>query len=150
VEATDPMQEFLLFLHISTAILLIGGLSFMAMIMPGLVRAGAEGLPALRRLHQLGRVFGPSSAIVFLLGIALAINGEFEMGKPWLSISMLLFIVASLLGGAVSAKTVAAAIGHIESGQSTDAEASRLSLLGGINILIVLVIVWLMVDKPGL
>ena len=144
------MRDFLLFLHIASAILIIGGLAFMDMIVPGLVRGGSENLPVLRRLHQTARVFGPSSIIVFLLGIALAIRGDFEMGKPWLSISMLLFIIAAVLGGAVGGKTLGQAITEIESGQSADALAGRLSMVGGIDILILLTVVYLMVAKPGL
>jgi uncharacterized membrane protein len=144
------MRDFLLFLHIASAILIIGGLAFLSMIVPGLLRGGAENLPALRRLDQLGKVFGPSSIIVFLLGLWLAIRGDFDMGAVWLSASMLIFIVTAVLGGAVGGRLLGKAIGQLESGQSPDSEVSRLSMVGGINIVLLLAIVWLMVDKPGL
>lgn len=147
------MRNFLLFLHISTAILLLGGLSSVSMFAPGLARGGPENLSAMRLLHRLGKVFGPSSGIVFVLGLILAIAdpGDFgySPGQLWLSLSMGLFIVASVLGAGPETKTMEAVIGKFEAGASAEAEAKRLSLFGGLNTVILLVIVWLMVAKPG-
>jgi uncharacterized membrane protein len=144
------LRNILLFLHIAAAILILGSLTFIDMMSPGLVRGGRENLTALRKFHQLGKVFGPSAGIIFLIGIALVIRGKFEWGDAWISVSMLLFIVAAAIGGGPHAKTMATAIGKLEDGHPVDAEAGRLSILGGINILILLTIVFLMVDKPGL
>lgn len=142
-------RDILLFLHISTAIIIIGGLVFMDMLVPGLVRGGRENLPVLRKLAGMGRVFGPSSAIVFLLGVGLLLKNDWSFGKPWVSASMTLFIIAAVIGSVPSQRTLMAAIGKIDEGHPADAEASRLGMLGGINILILLTIVYLMVDKPG-
>jgi hypothetical protein len=143
-------RNILLFLHIAAAIIIVGGISFLGMIVPGMVRGGREYLPALRRLSSLGRVFGPSSGIVFLLGIVLVIRDKaIDFSDSWVGISMVLFIIASALGGGPTAKTLETAISKIEEGHPADAEASRLGMLGGINVLIVLVIVYLMVAKPG-
>jgi uncharacterized membrane protein len=144
------VRNVLLFLHIAAAIILLGSLIFMDMVTPGLVRGGRDNLPILRKFLQLGRVFGPSASIVFLVGIALVIRGEFQWGDLWISASMLLFIVAAVLGAVPHAKTLETAISKLNDGHPADAEASRLSMLGGVNILIVLVIVYLMVAKPGL
>ena len=142
-------RDILLFLHIGTAILILGGLAFMEMVVPGMVRDGRENLPALRKLHALSGVFGPSAAIVFLLGIALVLKTRFEFSETWLSASMLLFIVAAVNGAVFKAKTMQRAITAIDEGHPVDAEASRLGMLGGINILILLTITYLMVAKPG-
>ena len=144
------VRNVLLFLHIAAAILILGSLMFMDMLTPGLVRGGRDNLPILRKFLQLSRVFGPSASIIFLIGIALVIRGEFHWGDPWIGASMLLFIVAAVLGAVPHAKTLESAIGKLEDGHPADAEASRLSVLGGAGIVIVLVIVYLMVAKPGL
>ncbi len=144
------MRNVLLFLHIAAAMLILGSLLFMDMLTPGLVRGGRDNLPMLRKFHQLGRVFGPSASIIFLIGIALVIDGEFQWGDAWLGASMALFIAAAVIGGGPHAKTLESAISKLDDGHPVDAEAGRLSMLGGVNMLILLVIVWLMVAKPGL
>lgn len=143
-------RNILLFLHIAASIIIIGGLVFMDMIVPGLVRGGRENLPVLRKLHGMGRVFWPSSAIVLLLGGALVLREKtFEFSQLWLSASVVLFVGAALIGSVPLSRTVATAIGKIDEGHPADAEASRLGMLGGINILILLTITYLMVAKPG-
>jgi uncharacterized membrane protein len=143
------VRNILLFLHIATAILVIGGLTLINMVLPGMVRGGREYLPALRKFEALGRVFGPTSGIVFLLGIALVVKNKWHFNHAWLSSSMLLFIIASVISAVPVARTLQTAISKIDDGHPVDAEASRLGMLGGIVILIVLVIVYLMVAKPG-
>jgi uncharacterized membrane protein len=147
------MRNVLLFLHIATAIIIIGSLTFMDMVVPGMVRGGADNLPVLRKLLKLGGVFGPAAAVVFLLGLALVLrqkNDYADFDDTWVSLSMLLFIVISVIGSVFGARTLRSGIAKLESGQSADAEAGRLSMVGGVNILLMLVIVWLMVDKPGI
>lgn len=152
-EGCTTMRDFLLFLHIAFAILLIGGLVYGSMMLPGLARGGPENVPALRKLHQMAKVFGPSSSIVFIIGLILAITDPggfgYSPGQLWLSLSMPLFIVAAVIGSVPEARTTEAAIAKLERGESAEAEAKRLSLLSALNILILLVIVWLMVAKPG-
>ena len=143
------VRNILLFLHIAAAITIIGGLVFMDMVVPGMVRAGREYLPALRRLHGLGKIFGPSAAIVFLLGIALVLKNKWDFSHTWIGVSMVLFIIAAVIGAVPMAKTVETAISKIDDGHPADAEASRIGMLGGINILILLTIVYMMVAKPG-
>lgn len=143
------VRNILLWLHISAAIIIIGGLVFLDMLMPSMVRGGRDNLPALRRLHAMSKVFGPSALIVFLLGIALVLKNHWKFSHAWIGISMLLFVIAAVLGAVVMGKIVETAIGKIEAGHPTDAEAGRLGMIGGINILIMLTIVYLMVAKPG-
>jgi uncharacterized membrane protein len=147
------MRNLLLFLHIAAAIIIVGSLIFMDMVVPGMVRGGADNLPTMRKLHKLSGVFGPASGLVFLLGLALVLRQKgdgADFDDTWVSLSMLLFIVAAVIGSVLGAKTLRSGIDKLESGQSADAEAGRLSMFGGINVLVVLVIVWLMVDKPGI
>jgi uncharacterized membrane protein len=144
------VRNILLFLHISAALLILGSLIFMDMLTPGLVRGGRDNLSTLRKFHQLGRVFGPSASIIFILGIALVFRGDFSWGDAWISASMLLFIVAAVVGAVPITKTLELAISKLDDGHPVEAEAGRLGMLGGIQILIVLTIVYLMVAKPGM
>ncbi|MEO6714646.1 MAG: DUF2269 family protein [Mycobacteriales bacterium] len=147
----DGVRNILLVLHIFAAILILGALIFMDMIVPGLVRGGRENLPALRKLESLGRVFGPSSGIVFLLGVALVLrNKVYDFSDVWISAAMGLFVVAAVIGSVPMGRTMSTAITKIDEGHPADGEASRLGMLGAINILIMLTIVYLMVAKPGM
>lgn len=145
-------RNILLALHIAAAVLILGGLTFMDMIVPGLVRGGRDNLPALRKLAGLARVFGPSAAIIFILGLILAIADPaklgYEVSDSWLTVSMVLFVVAAVIGAVPIGRALESAIQKIDEGHPADAEASRLGMLGGINILILLTIVYLMVAKP--
>jgi uncharacterized membrane protein len=147
------VRNFLLWLHIASAILIIGGLTFMSMMLPGLVREGVTNVPVLRRLHQFSKVFGASAAVVLVLGLLLVFAGRnsfhYNFDQIWLGLSLLLFIVFGVIASVPAAKSTEAALAKLESGQSADDEAKRLSMLGGINILILLAILWLMVAKPG-
>jgi uncharacterized membrane protein len=143
------VRNILLFLHIGAAIVILGGLVFMDMTIPAMVRGGRDYLPSLRRLHSLGKVFGPSASIVFLLGIALVLKNKWKFSHTWIGVSMVLFIIAAVISAVPMTRTLETAIGKINDGHQADAEASRLSMLGGITAVLVLVIVYLMVAKPG-
>ncbi|MEP7022127.1 MAG: hypothetical protein ABI808_15905, partial [Pseudonocardiales bacterium] len=72
-----------------------------------------------------------------------------DFSHTWIGASMTLFIVAAVIGAVPIARTLGSAIEKLNDGHPADAEASSLSMLGGINLLILLTIVYLMVAKPG-
>lgn len=143
------VRNIMLWLHIAAAIIILGGLTFSAMIVPGMVRGGREYLPALRRLHGIGKVFEPTTVIIFLLGVGLVFKNDWKFSHLWISLSIALFFIAAFIGAVPTGRTLTTAIGKISDGHPADAEASRLGMLGGINILLLLTIVYLMVAKPG-
>ena len=147
------LRDVLLTLHILFAIVIIGWLAMQSMIVPGLIRQGPENASAVRASAAVSRKLGPASVVVFLLGIWLALrdgNDAIDMGDPWLSASMGIFIVTAVLGGAVGGKAEMQAAEKLTAGQPALEEAKRLSLVGTVNMVLLVVIVFLMVDKPGL
>lgn len=144
------LRDVLLTAHILIAIVAIGWLAMTAMVMPRMIREG--NLPVVRFHGMVAQKLGPLSGLVFLLGLWLVFrdkNDGIDIGDQWVSWSMLLFIVAMVLGSVFISKTERAAAAKIQAGQSAADEAKRVSMLGGINMLLLATIVWLMVDKPG-
>jgi uncharacterized membrane protein len=148
--------EFWLFLHISAAVLWIGGA--VAVQVFG-VLANASGDPA--RSAAFGKdtrvmvrwIFMPSSLVVLVTGILLVSDGNWDWGE-W-------FIVLGLVGWAAVALTafgyLTRALGSVgkrmaveEPSPALGAEMNRLILVARILIVVLFAIVFVMVVKPGL
>lgn len=145
------MRDVLLTAHILVAIVTIGWLAMQAMLLPRAIRDGNA--PVVRFANSAAEKIGPLAGLVFLIGLALVLrqkDDHAEFSHTWVSISMLLFIVALVIGAVFISRTEKAALAKIEAGQSAAAEAGRVAMLGGINMLLLIAIVWLMVDKPGI
>ncbi|HWL38207.1 MAG TPA: hypothetical protein VNQ77_18615 [Frankiaceae bacterium] len=145
------MRDVLLAAHILVAIVTIGWLAMQSMLVPRAIRDGNA--PVVRFANAAAEKIGPLSGLVFLLGLVLVLRRKddyAEFSHTWVSVSMLLFIVAIVLGAVFINRAEKAALAKIEAGQSAAAEASRVAMLGGINMLLLITIVWLMVDKPGI
>lgn len=144
------MRDVLLTAHILVAIVTIGWLAMQAMLLPRAIRAGNA--PVVRFANAAAEKIGPLSGLVFLLGLALVLRQKddyAEFSHTWISVSMLLFIVAIVLGAVFINRAEKAAIAKLDAGQSAAAEAGRVAMLGGINVTLLVVIVYLMVAKPG-
>jgi uncharacterized membrane protein len=92
------------------------------------------------------------TALVALLGIALVLHDgddPYTFSKGWISGSLAVYILMAVNGTAVLERTLVRAADRLEAGQDARAEATRLRLFGTLNIVGLLVILWLMVAKPG-
>ena len=144
------LRNVLLTLHILVALVTIGWLSMQAMLVPRAIRAGNAG--AVRFGTQAAEKLGPIAGAVFLLGIWLVLRqkGDYaEFEHTWVSVSMLLFIVAMVNGAVLIGRAEKRAVEKIEAGVPATEEAGRVAMLGGVNMLLLTVIVYLMVAKPG-
>ena len=147
------LRNVLLTAHILAAILTIGWLAMDSMIVPGMIRRGPESLSYVRASAATAKKVGPMSGLVFVLGLALIFrDGDdyIEPGDAWLSLSMLLFIVAAVLGAVFIGKAQERAVAKLEAGQPATDEAGKISMLGGISTLILVAVTYLMVAKPWL
>lgn len=146
------LGEILLTAHILTAILTVGWLAMQAMIVPGMIRRGPSSAGYLRGSANAAKKIGPASGLVFLLGIALVLrqkDDHAEFSHTWVSLSMLGFIVAAVIGAVLIGRAEESAAAKLEAGQNADDEASKIAMFGGISTLILVAITWLMVAKPG-
>ncbi|WP_248961659.1 DUF2269 family protein [Sphaerisporangium perillae] len=136
------LDKLLLWLHIGFAIFAIGPVTGATMFTPRYIRAKDAGV--LRYLHRTTRIFGILTLGVFLFGLAL---GGSALGKPYLSISMTLFIVAAVLLVIIERDQRAAVRVLANETPEDDAkvQTGRIATLSSIMALIWLVILVLMV-----
>jgi len=143
-------RHVLLTAHILFAIVTIGWLLTQSMVVPRAIRSGNAG--AVRFGAEAASKIGPAAAVVFLLGLGLVARAKDDWANwddMWVNASMLLFIVAMVNGSVFIARAERAAADKLEAGQTALDEAKRVSMLAGINMLLLIAIVYLMVAKPG-
>lgn len=143
-------RNVLLWLHILVAMVTLGPLVLFDMVVPATVRSGNVG--AVRWVARRNKVLAPLTAVVALLGIALVLrdgDDPYTFSDGWISASLGIYLLMAVNGVAVLERTLGRAADRLEAGQDASAEASRLSLFGALNIVGLLVILWLMVAKPG-
>jgi hypothetical protein len=144
------LRNVLLTAHILVALVTIGWLVTQAMLMPGAIRRGNAG--AVRFGASAAEKIGPAAALVFLLGLWLVLrSGDdyIEFSDGWVGASMLLFILAITNGAVLIGGAERRAATKLEAGESAPDEARRVSMLGGVNMLLLVALVYLMVAKPG-
>ncbi|HEY9521787.1 MAG TPA: hypothetical protein VIR33_01005 [Thermopolyspora sp.] len=135
-------DKALLWLHIAFAIFAIGPVAAFTGFTPRYIRA--RDVAVLRHLHRGTRFFGALALGVFLFG---ALLGRGDLGKPYLSVSMTLFVVAMVLLVMIN-RDQRAAVRVLSSEKPEDdakVQTGRIAMLGGITSLLWLVILVLMV-----
>ncbi|MCG5216842.1 DUF2269 family protein [Streptosporangium sp. KLBMP 9127] len=136
------MSTLLLWLHIAFAIFALGPVTAVTMATPRYIRAKDVGV--LRYLHRSTRIFGLLSLGVFLFGLLL---GGRDLAKPYLSVSMTLFIVAAILLVIIDRdqSTAIRALSTETEGDDAKVQTGRVATLSGVVTLLFLVILVLMV-----
>jgi hypothetical protein len=141
-------MSFVLFLHIAAAIFLIGPLTVASSATARAVRDGTAGLPLLRWLQRTTRIYGAASVIVLLLGLGL-VRGKYSFNEFWIGASIALFLAAlGLLFGLVD-RDQRRAIARIEGAEKVNVEAGRIAGVSAAIGVLWLVILLLMIYKPG-
>ncbi len=136
------MTELLLWLHIGFAIFTLGPITAATMSTPRFIRT--KDVNVLRYLHKTTRIYGIAAIGVFLFGLVL---GREFLGKPYLSVSMTLFIVAAVLLVIVDRDQATAirVLGTETPDDDAKMQTGRIAALSGVVALIWLVILVLMV-----
>lgn len=143
-------MRVLLALHILAAVFLIGPLTFATSVTPRVIRQGPEGLSALRLLARTTRIYAIGSIVVFLLGLTLVRHQYgYSFNQFWVSASMTLFVVALGLILAVVERDQRRAITALSAGEPAAVAAGRIAAASGAAALMWLVIIVLMVYRPG-
>ncbi len=141
------MRNLLLFLHVVGAVLLIGPATLASSTFPR--HAAAGDASAARAAHRTTRVYGVASVFVAVVGVVLALRIS-GFGEIWIDSALTLFVVGVLLllvGNLPAQRLALAAIG---AGESVEAGTlMRLRATAGLYAVTWVVIVWLMVAKPG-
>jgi uncharacterized membrane protein len=147
--------ELWLFLHISAVAVWLGG-AVVAQVLGGLAKSSGDPARSAAFGRDMARVgpwvFMPASLVVLVTGVLLVQDGNWDWGE-W-------FVILGLLGWAVVAFTgfgyITRAMSGVGARMASEgpspelvAKINRLVLVGRILILVLFVILWLMVVKPG-
>jgi uncharacterized membrane protein len=144
---------FLLFAHVSMAVIWIGGalmMQFFAM------RASMSGDPS--RMATVGqdiawiakRVFIPASLLAFVSGLLLVVESDFYgFGDDWIVIGLALY-ATTFLAGLLYLSPEAARVGKLSAAGAAEAgpRATRLIFLARLDIALLFLILYDMTVKP--
>lgn len=153
------MSAFLLSVHVLAAILTIGPVAIAASMFPRFARQAlaSPGDPktaaVVRILHRICRVYAVIGVLVPVLGVATAASIG-VLGDTWLIVSMALTAVAAVLLIVLILPNQARVVGSLDHGELRGAPdpgrvARRLGMLTGVFNLLWLIVVVLMVYRPG-
>jgi len=156
------MAKFLLSIHVLAAILLIGPVTIAASLFPRYARQALADGPeqqsakgSVQLLHRICRVYSVVGIAVPVFGVGTAeVMGV--MGSAWLIASMALTVVAAILLGTAVLGTQDDVVTHLDepeqastSVESLIARLPRLSMITGLFALAWLIVVVLMIVRPG-
>lgn len=143
------MDKLSVFLHVVVALVFVGPVITFVSASPRAIRKGMERLPTVRFLHRNTKIYGWASLLIVLTGgFAGGVSKRHEMDELWISLSIALYIVVFVLLLIVM-RLQDTAIERIEEGQTAVPQAAKIGMFGGIAGSLVIVILALMIWKPG-
>ena len=150
------LADTLKLVHIISVSVWIGGEIMLGILFERAQRSRDEG--TLRGLLSQGdfigkAVFNPAGIITLAAGIWLGIEGDYDFGEAWISMGFVGIAVGAILGMAFYPRVFKRGLAGIEAGGIDDSETraslKSLRLVSTIELLVLLVVVWAMVFKPG-
>ncbi len=110
---------------------------------------------ALRTIKQIdGRLANPAYGLLLVTGLGMAFTGSWALTTPWLLTALILYATVALVGVLGFAPLLRRRIQLLESegidSPAYRAQARRGAILGIVAVVLVVIIVFLMVVKPGL
>jgi uncharacterized membrane protein len=153
VDLSD-FTAWLKLIHVLAAIVWVGG--NVLTVIHG-ARAGASSDPADRIRFAKdalvsGRVFAASGILTLIAGVWMVLREEFwGFDQAWISIGFIGILLGAILGPAFYAPQAKALIAESEAGDpAAEARGRRIGQVSTLEVLVLLVVVWAMVFKPGL
>jgi uncharacterized membrane protein len=162
--------EFSLWIHITAVMVGFGATFAEALMFPVALRLDPRHLPYVHRLQLAINQYLATPALVIVLatGFFQVADGDWKLGKFWLSASILILIViGGLLGGyfipadrrlgpMVEREIAAAgdppsrgAGGPVTLSDEYQAQAKRQGAIGALTGVLLVIVIFLMVTKPG-
>jgi uncharacterized membrane protein len=150
------LYEWLLFLHIIAAMIWLGGLVLLNVLAALVLRSGER--ESVARLIGTLRIVGPATLAPSMLGVVvfgiwLVLDSDvWGFSQTWIVLALVLFAAAFLIGAVFQSRTAIGAQRAAESGDLEEAVRQFTRWAWGMRVILVLllVIVWDMVFKPGL
>ena len=145
------------FVHVLAAIIWVGG-AVAANIQGTRISRSGDG----ERLAVFGRdtewlgnnVYLPASLVVLVFGILTALKGHYSFGQAWLLIGIASVVATAITGSTFLGPELKRISGLIATRGANDPEAirrtSRLIAIARIDLVVLLIVIFAMVTKPGL
>ena len=149
------MYDTFKFLHVASAIVWLGsGVAVMSLMAQ--LRSAGDGptlMGVTRQMDNLGkRLFGPAAMSTLLFGVVTVIVGDLGFSEPW--------IVIGIVGVAVSMGSVVfrnrmqqRLVTALDERGPQDPEVAatgrRIGMLNMLDLVLLFIVVWAMVVKPG-
>ena len=155
--------EFSLFLHITAVVVGFGATFAESVMFPVAMKMSARYLPYVHRLQlTLNQYFAvPALIVVLATGFYQVSEGNWELGDFWISAALAIVIVIALLNllyfipadrrlaPMVEREVADAGPGEVTLSAQYRREATREGIAGTVTGILLVVAIWLMVDKPG-
>lgn len=150
------LAEILKLVHVVAVIVWVGGSFMLGFIFERAQRSSDEAtvLGITKMAEFIGKaVFNPAGIITLLAGIWLVIEADYEFSEAWISIGFLGVALGAILGMTFYPKAFKAVEDGIEAdgllGNETLAALRKVRMVSTIEFLLLIVVVWAMVFKPG-
>jgi uncharacterized membrane protein len=146
--------ETLKFIHVLFAVTWVGGGIFLVVtVMRSRGGPLAHKLAMARNIEVAGRIFMISGIVVLAMGIWMVLDtSAYEFSQAWILIGLIGLLASALTGGRFFDPQAKALIAEYEAGDEAagDARTARILRVAYLDQILLLVIVWAMVVKPGL
>jgi uncharacterized membrane protein len=152
-----------LWLHIVAVVVGFGATFAEAIMFPVALRMDPRHLPYVHRLQLAINQYmaTPALVVVLITGFYQVSEGNWKLGKFWLSASIVIIVVIAgllhgyfipadkKLGPMVERELAAASGGHLELSAEYQEGAKREGIVGSIVGVLLVIVIYLMVVKPG-
>ena len=148
------LYEVLLFVHILAVAVWVGGSIMLGLISARIQRTGDAAFRArfARAAGVVGPAIGISAALILASGAWMVVDSEtIELSQLWVWLGLALFFLSAIVGALYFAPASERIVKALEAGQVQEADrrARTFNLVSRLDTLLLLVVVGLMVFKPG-
>lgn len=149
----SDFDSWLKFIHVLAAVAWVGGSILLQVYGARLAKAGAE--DRIRSANDslvAGNLFAAAGIVTLAAGVWLVLRVDaWDFDQAWISIGFAGVLLGAVLGMAFYAPQTRALIGELEAGSpAAGLRGRRIALVSTIETVILVVVVWAMVFKPGL
>ncbi|MCB2224761.1 MAG: DUF2269 family protein [Actinobacteria bacterium] len=139
--------------HIIAAVFWVGGAT-MVLWYGSMIRRSEIGTKAAhaRMAVAAGRFFAVSAVVALAAGVWMVLRvSAYEFSQAWVSIGFLGIAAGAVLGPAFYGPQGRALVAELEEGDpAASARENRIALVSALEVVLLLVVIWAMVYKPGL
>jgi uncharacterized membrane protein len=148
------LYELLLFVHIVGVAVWVGGSIMLGFVGARIQATGDAAFRArfARSAGIVGPVIGVSAVLIVASGAWMVVESDaIELAQVWVWLSLALFLLSAIVGGVYFAPASNRIVAALEGGriEEADRRAGVFNLVSRLDTLLLLVILGLMVFKPG-